>query len=326
MPVVSSSFTTVGWLQNGHLQTLLAPCRHVRHSRFWCPEVLELPDGDFLLLEWLTCGAGRLAVLGHGMEGSSRSVYVRGLGQHLSQAGWDVLAWNLRGCGGVENRLPGWYHAGQTEDLHAVLRRAGEGYREVVVVGFSLGGNLLLKYLGEGDVHPAVRAAVAVSAPLDLEASARVLDGRFSNRLYLKNFLRSFEARIARKRALFPEKFRGRPSSLGSIREFDAAYTAPLNGFADVTAYWQACSASRFLSGIRIPALILNARDDPFLSSESFPEEEAVRSDFFWLETPRHGGHVAFLDLADGLRPWWEGRVRAFLELAVAADLVSGTA
>jgi predicted alpha/beta-fold hydrolase len=187
----------------------------------------------------------------------------------------------------------------------------------VVVAGISLGGNLLLKYLGEGEVHPEVRAAVAVSAPLDLEASARVLDGRIPNRLYLESFLRSFRARIERKAVLFPEVFRGRPRAPRTLREFDAAYTAPLNGFADVTAYWHACSSVRFLGGIRVPSLVLNARDDPFLTAESFPEAEGMRSGCLWVETPRHGGHVGFLRGVAGLHPWWEARVGEFLESVV---------
>lgn len=279
--------------------------------------MLSLPCGDVLSLEWLRSGAGRLAVLGHGMEGSSRSGYIRALGHVLWQKGWDVLAWNLRGCGVGGGAGRGWYHSGQTEDLDAVLHCGAVGYKAVAIVGFSLGGNLLLKYLGEGSVHPAVCAAVAVSAPLHLGSSAGALDERLSNRLYLWNFVRSFRARIARhgnEKHFFDRKEFPEPRS---IREFDEWYTAPLHGFADALSYWKECSAVNFLPGIRVPCLILSARDDPFLTTESFPAEFASKSDRVWLETPAHGGHVAFLDLADGLRGWWELRVSRFLETQV---------
>ena len=320
MPVIESAFQTEEWLRNGHVQTVLAALRRVPFGRHWSEETLEVADGDFLTLEWWRTGSSRLAVLGHGMEGSSRSAYIRGLGRVLAGAGWDVVAWNLRGCGVRSNRGPGWYHSGQTEDLRAVLARVfKEGYAAVALVGFSLGGNLLLKYLGEGGVNPVVRAAVAVSAPLDLEASAAALDGRWANRLYLWNFMRSFRARISEKRRSFPAWFQGRPLRPRSIAEFDAWYTAPSHGFSSAKAYWRSCSASAFLSDIRTPTLLLSARDDPFLTPESFPLRVADASQYLWLEAPPNGGHVAFLNVSDGLRPWWEERVRAFLDAAFRA-------
>jgi predicted alpha/beta-fold hydrolase len=265
-------------------------------------------------VEWMRGGFARLAVLGHGMEGSARSAYVRGLRDSLYAAGWDVVAWNMRGCGGEVHPGSGWYHAGQTEDLRAVVSGVAPGYDRVALVGFSLGGNLLLKYLGEGGVAPVVHAAVAVSAPLDLEASALALDERFSNQLYLRNFLRSFRARIAVNHALFPPGLRARASSPVSMREVDAWYTAPMYGFESVTAYWRSCSAVKFLTAIRIPTLVLNARDDPFLTPESFPEDVFSGSRYAFLEAPQHGGHVAFWEWNNGLHPWWEGRVADFLE------------
>jgi predicted alpha/beta-fold hydrolase len=319
MPLIDSTFRPPWWLRNGHLQTIL-PVIWPRRIRLACtPERLELADGDFVDLEWVRAGAERLAILSHGLESDSRAAYIRGLAAALLAAGWDVLAWSFRGCGGSPNRLPRSYHSGETGDLSAVIGHAAGAYRRIGLAGFSLGGNVTLKYLGEAPPHPAVCAAVAISAPVDLAASAGALDRQLGNRLYLRRFLWTLIAKIEAKARLFP----GQIDAAGvrrirSFQEFDDRYTARLHGFRDAADYWAQASSRQYLSRIGVPALLLNARDDPFLPPACFPVAEAQVSARFFLEAPAHGGHVGFVEgLPPGTRPnWLERRIVDFLESA----------
>jgi hypothetical protein len=275
-------------------------------------ETLELPDGDFLSLGWRRAGSQKLAILCHGLEGSMDAGYIRRTAAALFQSGWDVLAWNLRGCGPVPNRLLAGYHCGKTDDLGEVIRHAESQYSSVALVGFSLGGNLVLKYLGEAATHPKISVAVAVSAPVDLGSTAKALDSRVCNRLYLKRFLRTLNLKMAQKRRAFPNRI---PQVIArSLLEFDDIYTAPIHGFAGATDYWAKSSSKQFLERIRVRCLLVNALDDPFLGDESFPREMAHANPCFFMETPSHGGHLGFLDWRGGSFHWMERRIVGFLE------------
>jgi len=316
MPVLSSRFQPPRFLGNGHAQTILPvlfPRRiHLPMQR----ERLELPDGDFLDLDWARNGRGRVAILTHGLEGCSTQTYIRGLAAALFAAGWDVLAWNFRGCSGEPNRLLRAYHSGETGDLAAVIAHAvAVGYENVALAGFSLGGNVVLKYLGEAPPHPAVTTGVAISAPVDLAACARQLDQRWSNRLYLHRFLVSLATKIEIKSRLFPGQFDARGvRQLGSFQEFDDRFTGPMHGFRDAADYWSQSSARQFLPQITLPTLLLQPRNDPFLAPSAYPWPEAEASAHFHLEAPDSGGHVGFLDLQRGLQPWSERRIVEFLD------------
>ena len=326
MPVLrGSTFRPPPGLRNGHVQTLLPallPRRRVPLP--YRRERLELPDGDFLDLDWLRGDprpAGRrLAVLTHGLEGDAEAGYIRGMARALRAAGWDVLAWTLRGCGPEPNRLPRFYHAGETGDLRAVVAHgaAVQGSAAVALVGFSLGGNLLLKCLGEAPAHPTVVGAVAFSVPVDLAASTRALDGRRGNRLYLRRFLQTLVAKVATKARRFPQHLD--VNGLRQVRNFagfDDRYTARLHGFRDAADYWERSSARGFLAGIRVPTLLVNARDDPFLPAPAcFPFAEAEANPHLSFEAPAHGGHVGFVDFCDPTplgRTWAERRAVEFL-------------
>ena len=275
---------------------------------------LELEDGDFLDLDWARAGHGRLAIMQHGLEGSTSQAYIRGMAATLQSAQWDVLAWNFRGCGGEPNRLPRAYHSGDTGDLAAVIAHAAEEYSRIALIGFSLGGNVTLKYVGEAPPHPAVVAAAAVSVPLDLASSARKLDRRWSNRIYLRRFLVPLIAKIEAKALHFPGELNtGGIRAIRSFQEFDGRYTAPLHGFRDADDYWKRASSRQFLPGIAVPTLILNARNDPFLTPDSLPFAEAEANPSLFLEAPESGGHVGFLDFARGMQPWSERRVAEFV-------------
>ena len=314
MPVLPSRFRPPSFLANGHAQTILPVLSPRRIVLPFTRARLELPDGDFLDLDWTRAGHDRLAILAHGLEGSSSQKYIRGMAQTLHAARWDVLAWNFRGCSGEPNRLPRAYHSGDTADLAAVIAHAAADYPRIALIGFSLGGNVTLKYLGEAPPHPAIVAAAAISVPLDLASSARKLDRQWSNRIYLRRFLIPLIAKIEAKARAFPGALN--TDGLRAIRtfqEFDDRYTAPLHGFRDAEDYWKRASARQFLPRIALPTLILNARNDPFLTPDSFPFPEAEANPALFLETPESGGHAGFLDFAHGPQPWSERRVAEFI-------------
>ncbi len=304
-------------LPGGHLQTIHpALFRRVGgpESR---AERLELADGDFLDLAWTGGGGRRLAVLSHGLEADMESAYIRGMAAALVRRGWDVLRWNFRGCGGVPNRLLRMYHSGATEDLHAVVTHALESHpaAEVDLIGFSLGGNLTLKYLGErpAELPARLHRAVAFSVPCDLACSSRRL-ALWSNRVYMERFLAALRAKIRAKRQRFPDQIDiSGIDRIRSFREFDDRFTAPLHGFRDAEDYWERSSSRQFLTRITRPTLLVNARNDPFLGPGCHPFEEAAASDCFHFESPAEGGHVGFPTFGKGGEYWSEARAAGFL-------------
>jgi hypothetical protein len=313
MPVVASQFKPPWWLRNGHVQTITPVLLPRRIRLESAPERLELADGDFLDLDWSRGGNRKLVILTHGLEGCASNGYMRGMAAALRATGWDTLAWNFRGCGHEPNRLLRFYHSGETGDLGEVIRHAADRYEQIALVGFSLGGNVTLKYLGEAPPHPKVVAGVGVSVPVDLASSARALDARRGNRIYLQRFIKTLVAKVEAKAVHFPELGIDGVRSLRTFQEFDDRYTARLHGFADANDYWTRSSARQYLGGVRVPTLLLNAQNDPFLARESFPFPEAEANPHFHFEAPGSGGHVGFLDLRRGLQPWSERRVPEFL-------------
>ena len=305
------------------MQTILPALLPRRLQVAYLRERMELDDGDFLDLDWVRAGSDKLAIFSHGLEGSSDDGFVRGTATLLRLAGWDVLAWNLRSCGGELNRLARFYHSGETGDLDTLIQFAATAYSQIVLVGVSLGGNMTLKYLGERIPHPSVIGAVAVSVPVDLTASAAALDHRWSHRIYLNRFIQLLTAKIEKKALLFPDQFDvSKCRSIRTFKEFDDRYTAPIHGFRDAADYWKQSSSLQYLRGINVPTLLLNARDDPFLARECFPYSDAGQNACLFLETPDWGGHVGFIDLANELERWCERRAAEFLEKIVARKRV----
>ncbi|GAB3636679.1 alpha/beta fold hydrolase [Hymenobacter arcticus] len=302
MPLLpTSAYRPTALLANGHLQTIAASVlRRVPEVRYQ-RERLELPDGDFVDLDWSLAGVqpvDRLVIISHGLEGDSSRPYVRGMARALNQAGFDALAWNYRGCGGETNRLLRAYHLGDTDDLAAVIGYAADikKYSELFLTGFSAGGNVTLKYLGENAARvPAqVRRAAVFSVPTDLKASS-VQISRWQNRVYLRRFMSSLRAKMRVKAAHLPGQLDlTQLDQLRDFPEFDERYTAPLHGFASADDYYEQAASGRYLGGIRTPTLLVNALNDPFLTATCFPREAAAASPFFYLETPAGGGHVGF--------------------------------
>ena len=299
MPVIENSgYRAPFWLPGGHLQTIV-PALFRRVARVTRRgERLELDDGDFMDLEWAEQGSKRLVILSHGLEADLGTSYIQGMAAALWRRGWDVLAWNFRGCGGHPNRLLRMYHSGATEDLHAVVCHALDRHPAEVVdlIGFSLGGNLTLKYLGErpGSLSSRLHRAVAFSVPCDLACSARQLAGP-GNRIYMDRFLRAMRAKLRVKDRMFPGQLD--LTGLDRIRtfqEFDDRYTAPIHGFRDAEDYWIRSSCRQYLGDIKTPSLLVNAVNDPFLGANCYPREEAAGSRYFHFESPTTGGHVGF--------------------------------
>ncbi|MFE8073164.1 alpha/beta fold hydrolase [Marinobacteraceae bacterium S3BR75-40.1] len=303
-------------LRNPHVQTVWPTLFRRVSPGDPVPERIDTPDGDFLDLDWYRQGSSRLAVVSHGLEGHSRRPYVLGMVRALQVAGWDVLAWNFRSCGGQMNRLLRFYHSGATEDLDWVIRHAlhqGD-YRQVDLVGFSIGGNLSLVYLGEqgGGADPRIGRCMAFSVPCDLAHAAEKLAAP-ENRIYMNRFLKDLREKLRQKSRLFPRQLD--LSGLDRIQtfaQFDDRYTAPMHGFRDAEDYWTQCSSRRFIPAIRRPTLIVNALDDPFLTPACFPESEVGGNPHVELETPRWGGHVGFVHWK-GEDYWSEARACAFL-------------
>ena len=328
MPVIRSQFNPPFFLRNAHLQTLL-PVFLRRETRLpYQRERLELEDGDFLDLDWLRAPGSDLAILSHGLEGSSREATICGIARALQRAGWNVLAWNYRGCSGELNRLPRLYHSGATADLALVIEHAARRFSRIALIGLSLGGNLVLKYLGEARPHSAVACAVAISAPVDLAASARALDQRRTNRLYLRRLIATLVRKVRAKAKHFPEQIdASQIKGIHGFADFDGRFTAPVHGFRNASDYWTRCSSRQFLPTITVPTLVLSARDDPFLTPDCFPSEEAEASAYVFLEAPHTGGHLGFCESLSGEQSWAERRVLQFLsEWCHAAVVARATA
>ena len=314
-------FKPAWWCAGPHAQTLWGallrrvPPVPVRRERW------ELPDGDFLDLDRLDGPPGSpVLVLLHGLEGSSRSKQILGLLHEAQGAGWRGAAMNFRSCSGEMNRLRRSYHGGETSDLAWVIDRlaAESPNAPILCAGLSLGGNVLLKYLGErGDSVPRqVQAAVAISAPFDLAASARGLENGFS-KTYRNRLVASLRRKTLEKLRRYPDLVdRKALMAARTLEQFDDAVTAPAHGFRDAEAYWAASSSLQFLPKIRRPTLLINARDDPFLPARLLPEREVAENPSLHALFPEHGGHVGFLSgpIPGFPTPWAQKEAISFLK------------
>ena len=256
----------------------------------------------------------------HGLEGSSRSKQILGLLALAHRSGWRAVAMNFRSCSGQMNRLRRSYHGGETSDLKWLIQRvvAVNPKAPIFCAGVSLGGNVLLKYLGEeGDAVPEqVRAAAAISTPFDLQASARGLEKGFG-RIYMKRLVQSLKEKTLAKLEKYPDLAnRQKVLSAQTLAEFDDAVTAPVHGFRDAKEYWARSSSNQFLPAIRRPTLLINARDDPFLPESALPLAAVAENHFLKGEFPEKGGHVGFLSGPwPGFPfPWAEHRAIRFLK------------
>ena len=309
------------WLRSGHVQSIWPALFRTVEIQPPESEILPTDDEDELHLDWYRQGSDRLAVLSHGLEGHSRRPYIQGMARALLREGWDVLAWNFRSCGGVMNHQPRFYHSGATCDLDRVVRHGlSQGYQTVGLAGFSMGGNLTLLYLAEQSerIDSRICGGLAFSVPCDLAGSADTL-ARPSRKIYMKRFLRDLQVKMEEKSRRFPGLIDASDfDEIRSFHEFDDRFTAPLHGFRDAQDYWWNCSALGRLKDIRIPALMVNALDDPFLSAGCFPRDPAVMGRHARAEYPEWGGHVGFVEQADDGYYWSERRALAHFASLIA--------
>lgn len=322
----ATRFRPPWWLRNPHLQTLWPYLLRRAPRTGFFRERLELPDGDYVDLDWARRDGPFLVLILHGLEGSSRSPYAAGLLRALSRCGWQAVLMHFRGCSGEINRLPRSYHSGETGDVAYVVDalRARQPRTPLAVVGFSLGGNVLLKWLGETGVNAPLAAAVAVSVPFDLSKAALRLDQGFS-RLYQWKLLRSLKRKTAVKFSQMSAPVKLGPlSALKSFRRFDDRVTAPLHGFRDADHYYAEASSRRYLRHIRVPTLVIHALDDPFMTPDTPPQPAEV-SPTTILETSRRGGHVGFV-CGPPWRPkyWHEQRICEFLTERLSSTPAAG--
>jgi predicted alpha/beta-fold hydrolase len=291
----------------GHVQTIYASLRpppRVRLRR----ERWDTPDGDFIDVDFAGDPmAPRRLVLFHGLEGSADSHYARAIAAHAARQGWRIALPHWRGCSGEANRKARAYHSGDTEEVDWILRKIDSRF----VIGISLGGNALLKWLGErGDAAAAlVPRAAAVSAPIDLPAAGHALDRGLNRLLYTKHFLSTLKPKSLAKLELFPGIYDAAlVRAARTFRAFDDVVTAPLHGFRDVDDYWSTASSGPWLERIRVPTLLLNARNDPFLPEPALLAAARKAAPCVLLEFPRTGGHVGFG------HPWLAQRLLNFLD------------
>ncbi|MFC5412925.1 YheT family hydrolase [Larkinella bovis] len=327
MPLLSpSDYRSPAHLWNGHLQTII-PALFRKVEVPYVRERIDTPDDDFLDLDWsfsegkhggAAPSSSGLTILSHGLEGDSRRQYLAGMVRHLTANGFDCLAWHYRSCSGEMNRQVRFYHLGETTDLQLVINYAlQKGYRHINLMGFSAGGNITLKFLGEqGEaIHPAIEKAVVFSVPLHLTTAARRLEA-WDSQIYNKRFNRTLKRKVFTKAALMPGTIHTEGlQKVRTLREFDNLFTARLHGFRDAEDYYQQSSALQYLDKIAISTLIVNAKNDPFLSRECFPEELGRRLPNVWMEFPAQGGHCGFTPVGHPKDVYWsEDRALRFLK------------
>ncbi|MGZ8191317.1 MAG: hydrolase [Methylococcaceae bacterium] len=333
--LIKTTFKPAWWLKNAHLQTLYpALLRKVKPHGKLRRERLETPDHDFIDIDW--CGEGNqpLIILLHGLTGSSQSGYIKGLQQVLLAQGFRSVALNFRGCSGETNQLARCYHSGETEDIHFLYQtlRQREPYTPFGALGFSLGGNVLLKWLGEQSNKLELFAAVAVSVPLVLSACATKLDKGFS-KIYRANLLRELKHYIRLKQLHLENignqkeankiKQLGDLSKIDSFWQYDDQVVAKLHGFKDVHDYYRRSSSRQFLKSITVPTLVIQAADDPFMTKDVLPCLDEL-SPSVHLEITESGGHVGFIAGRTPFKPdyWLERRIPEFFKQYAAGFTV----
>jgi predicted alpha/beta-fold hydrolase len=301
MPLVQlKSKISPYWLPNGHFQSIYpALFRQVNGIKYFREKIVT-PDDDFLNLDWSYAGMEglkRLVILSHGLEGNTTRQYITGMVKLLNRHGFDCLAWNFRSCGGEMNQTARFYHSGATEDLDAVVNNAFEkGYSDVRLMGFSLGGNLTLKYLGEqgSAIDSRIKGAIVFSVPMDLKAcSLSIIEPR--NQVYMRRFLNTLKPKVVEKARFFPEKISLEDHQLvRTLYDFDDIYTARLHGFKGADHYYAECSSKFFVEPISVPTTIINAENDPIVPFESLPVELLRSHSHVTLVATKDGGHCGF--------------------------------
>jgi len=319
MPILKSDFSPTLPFKNGHFNTMYRPlfmkdtCNYLRKR-------VTTWDEDFIDLDFSLVGSETLVLLIHGLEGSSESKYMASTSNFLNNKGLDTVCFNLRSCSGEDNLLLATYHSGKTEDVDFIVNHLlnSYDYKNLILIGFSLGGNLTLKYMGEYKMKLSdkIKGAIAVSVPIDI-ATAEVEMEKLKNKLYVEMFFKTMKNKVLEKAYKFPE-FNLDKDKLFKATKFkhlEYLYTVPVFGFKSPDDYWKKASSKPYISKIDRPTILINAKDDTFLSAECYPRKEAIQSKYFFLEIPNFGGHVGFMS---SFKPyentWLEKRIASFIE------------
>jgi len=297
MPTFSSnSYHPPKWLVNGHFDTIY-PALFRKVEPIKTPErhIIDTPDNDIFDLDYYNSNSNKTVIISHGLEGNNKRPYVLGMVNAFTGDGWNAIAWNYRGCNGIPNKTIKSYHSGFTEDLKEVIKFAqnDDKISVLVLVGFSLGGNMTLRYLSGSEVEQKVKAGVGISVPLDLHGAC-IQISRPSNTIYAKRFLKSLKKKMREKSRMFTDINTDSLSQIKDLKTFDDFYTAPLHGFKDALDYYSSCSSINVLERIKSPALIINALNDPFLPESCYPKDKIINNSQIYFEFPKRGGHVGF--------------------------------
>lgn len=307
------SYSPPKLLFNRHLETIYPSLFRKVNSVIYKRERIITQDDDFLDLDWLKQNSSKLVIISHGLEGNSTRAYIKGMAKAFYNQGYDTLAWNYRGCSEELNKQLRFYHSGATDDLDLVINHSSKNYDEVYLIGFSLGGNLTLKYLGEKSqlTNTKIKRAVTFSVPMDLHTSCLQISKPY-NWIYANRFLKSLKLKIRSKAAIMQGISLTGIDQIKTLMDFDEQYTAPIHGFDGALDYYHKSSSVHFLSRIKIPTLIVSAQNDPFLSAECFPDLGGHSHILF--ERPTHGGHVGFSRFDKSGLYWSELRALEFIQ------------
>lgn len=318
MPILNSDFSPSIAFKNGHFSTVYGPLflkEEIQYSRVR----LNTWDQDFIDLDFSKVGSKTLALLIHGLEGSSRSHYMTSNVKYLNKKNIDTVCFNLRGCSGQDNNLLTTYHSGKTDDVDFVVKHIEEkySYKNIILIGFSLGGNLTLKYLGEkgNTLSPTIKGGITCSVPIDIASAEKKLE-KFENKIYMGVFFKSMKNKILEKAIKFPEYKLNTIKLLKAtkFKHLEHLYTVPVFGFKSPEDYWEKASSKPFILKIKVPTLLLNAKDDSFLSKECYPKKEAKESKHFFFETTLHGGHCGFISsFKKENNTWLQERIFKFI-------------
>ena len=317
MPLIeNSTYNTCGfWRKNSHLSTIIG----TRYKKYPVPdysrERIATDDDDFLDLDWrLQDNQKKLVILFHGLEGDSRRTYLNTCSDYFFEKGFNILAWNHRGCSGEINQTLRLYHHGVTDDAHRVIEKAiKEGFESIYLIGYSMGGAIIVNYLGQYDVPKQVKATTVFSIPISLKSCSDTLKV-FPNTVYLNNFKKTLVPKFKAKAEQFPGQVNeAMIDQIKSFDEIDEYFTAPLHGYSSKEDYYQKASPATVLDHVKIPTLIVNAENDPFLGTECYPKERFKSYDHIFFEVPKYGGHCAF-PLKNNQYSWAEIRAYDFLK------------
>jgi predicted alpha/beta-fold hydrolase len=318
MPLLKSDFAPTLPFKNGYFNTMYRPL-FMKDICTYNRKRIPTWDADFIDLDFSFVGSKTLVLLIHGLEGSSESKYMASTSNHINRKGLDTVCFNLRSCSGEDNLLLATYHSGKTEDVDFVVQHLLNNYNydNIIIVGFSLGGNLTLKYLGEYQpkLSEKVKGGIAISVPVDI-TSAEIEMDKFKNKLYIEIFFKTLKNKILEKAHKFPnyKLDKDKLFKATTFKHLESLYIVPIFGFKSPEDYWKKASSKPYLSKIDRPTLLINAKDDTFLSAACYPIKEALQSNNFYLEVSDYGGHCGFMS---SFKPqentWLEERIMRFI-------------